>query len=81
MNNPDLQDKLRVLIDEFNQKRDYYRNASEEETETQLVEPLFVLLGWDKADYEKRVGARRGEKRGIADYAFRSMGGLYFFLR
>src|SRR5487761_483970 len=80
MNNPDLQDQLRVLIDEFGQKRDYYKNASEEETETKLVEPLFALLGWDKGDYEKRVGARRGEKRGIADYAFKINGRIVFFL-
>ena len=71
---------LQDLINDFRKNYRRYKNELEANTETKLVEPLFNLLGWDKNDFVKRESARRGGKKGFADYAFYIDGKIVFFL-
>ena len=73
MNNKErAKEELIKLVTDFKNNPDYYKKLSEADVEDKLVNELFVnILGWDKKDYEKRVKARRGNKSGSADYAFK----------
>lgn len=73
--------ELMKLIHDFKNNLDYYKKLSEADVEDKLVNELFVnILGWDKKDYEKRAKARRGDKGGSADYAFKINDRIVFFL-
>ena len=73
--------KLKMLVEDFKANRDKYKSLSEADIETKLVEELFIgVLGWSKNDFEKRPNVRRGDKRGIADYAFKIGEKIVFFL-
>jgi len=73
-------EKIKELVEEFKSNYQKYKNGSEPDTETQLVEPLFNLLGWDKSDFIKQARVHRGDKRGRADYAFKLGDKTLFFL-
>ncbi len=74
-------EKLKNLVKDFKNNPDYYKKLSEADVEDKLVNELFVnILGWDKKDYEKRAKARRGDKGGSADYAFKINDRIVFFL-
>ena len=75
-----IKPKIQTLIDDFKANYSKYKQGSEADTETKLIEPLFEALGWLKSDYNKRESARRGDKRGIADYAFKIGDRIVFFL-
>ena len=72
--------EIQDLIDDFKANYQQYKNEQEANTETKLIEPLFNILGWTKADFEKRARTRRESKRGFADYAFKIDGRTVFFL-
>ena len=82
MNNKErAKEELIKLVTDFKNNPDYYKKLSEADVEDKLVNELFVnILGWDKKDYEKRVKARRGNKSGSADYAFKINDRIIFFL-
>ncbi len=75
-----LKAKIKDLVADFRANYDKYRQGSEADTETKLIEPLSALLGWTNKDFDKRTSARRGEKRGIADYAFKIGERTVFYL-
>ena len=81
LNKEQAKEKLKKLVLDFNNNPDYYKKLSEADVEDKLVNELFVnILGWDKKDYEKRAKARRGDKSGSADYAFKINDRIVFFL-
>jgi len=81
LNKEQAKEKLKNLVKDFKNNPDYYKKLSEADVEDKLVNELFVnILGWDKKDYEKRVKARRGDKGGSADYAFKINDRIVFFL-
>src|SRR3989344_6299946 len=80
LNQEQLKEKLNQLINDFKANYQDYKKELEANTETKLVEPLFELLGWTKKDFVKQQEARRGEKRGHADYAFYINEKIVFFL-
>jgi len=81
LNKEQAKDKLKKIVGDFNNNPDYYKKLSEADVEDKLVNELFVnILGWDKKDYEKRAKARRGDKSGSADYAFKINDRIVFFL-
>lgn len=71
---------IQELILDFKANFQQYKGEQEANTETKLIEPLFSILGWTKADFEKRARTRRENKRGFADYAFKIDGRNAFFL-
>ena len=72
--------QIEALIEDFKVNYQQYKTEQEANTETKLIEPLFNILGWTKADFEKRAKTRRESKRGFADYAFKIDGRTVFFL-
>jgi len=72
--------KIQRLINDFRANYSKYKQMSEPDIETKLVEPLFEALGWLKSDFDKRSQARREGKRGIADYAFKIGDKIVFYL-
>jgi type I restriction-modification system DNA methylase subunit/predicted type IV restriction endonuclease len=73
--------KLRGLVDDFKARYSHYKSLSEADIESKLVESLFVnILGWAKEDFYKQQPAKRGDKRGRADYAFKIGEKTSFFL-
>ncbi len=80
MNEQQAKKEIQTLIDDFNANYQQYKNEQEANTETKLIEPLFNILGWTKADFEKRAKTRRESKLGFADYAFKIDGRTVFFL-
>ena len=71
---------IKELIFDFKNNYQQYKGEQEANTETKLIEPLFSILGWTKADFEKRARTRRENRRGFADYAFKIDGRNAFFL-
>ena len=63
--------KIVALVQDFRNDYDRHRNELEANTETKLIEPLFVILGWTTKDFVKREHARRGIRAGFVDYAFK----------
>ena len=63
--------KIVALVQDFRNDYDRHRNELEANTETKLIEPLFVILGWTAKDFVKREHARRGIRAGFVDYAFK----------
>lgn len=57
--------QIEALIEDFKANYQQYKNEQEANTETKLIEPLFSILGWTKADFEKRAKTRRESKRGV----------------
>lgn len=81
MNKEKAKEEIIKLVKDFKNNLAYYKQLSEADVEDKLVNELFVnILGWDKKDYEKRVKARRGDKGGSADYAFKINDRIVFFL-
>ena len=81
INKEQAKEKLKNLIKDFNSNLSYYKKLTESDVEDKLVDELFVnILGWDKKNYEKRAKARRGDKSGIVDYAFKINERIVFFL-
>jgi methylase of polypeptide subunit release factors len=72
--------QIQDLINNFKANYQQYKHEQEANTETKLIEPLFNILGWTKADFEKRARTRREGKKGFADYAFKIEGRTVFFL-
>lgn len=72
--------KIQKIIDDFKSNYNKYEQQKEANIETKLVEPLFEALGWSSADFDKRESARRQEKRGEVDYAFKIEDRIVFFL-
>ena len=75
-----LKKRLENLIYDFKANYPKYANAQEANVETKLIEELFGILGWTKADFDKRERAHRGAKKGFADYAFKINDRIVFFL-
>lgn len=50
----DAKRQIKKLIENFEEKIDYYSKTDEGNVETKLLEPLFYALGWTSADFEKR---------------------------
>src|SRR3989344_2742173 len=74
-------EELKTLIEDFKTNYQGYKNLSEPDIETKLVEELFIkILGWTKNDFFKQTKARRGEQRGRVDYEFRINDRIVFFL-
>ena len=44
-----MKDKIRILVDKYEQNREYYRSARFNETmlRQEFLDPLFTALGWD----------------------------------
>lgn len=61
--------RIQGVIEDFKTNYDTIKR-SEANTETRLIEELFMALGWDKKDWSKRERTFRGEKRGYSDYEF-----------
>ncbi len=80
MNEEQLKKGILELINYFRENSQKYRDEQEANTETDLVEPLFKLLGWEKGSFVKRESARREGKKGFADYGFKIDGRIVFFL-
>lgn len=81
MNESQAKRELQKLVDDFKSRYSYYKSLSETDIETKLIYELFVnILGWDRNDFRQQSKARRGEKRGKADYAFYIGDRLIFFL-
>jgi len=72
--------KIAELISDFEKNRDYYDKTDEANIETKLIEPLFSILGWIKADFEKREKVKRKDRRGITDYTFKMQSKSVFVL-
>jgi len=72
--------KIQAVIDDFRANYQKYKSFSEADVETQLVEPLFMALGWERKDFSKQATAHRAGKLGRADYAFRIEDRIVFFL-
>ncbi len=73
--------KIKELVNTFKSNYENYKNLSEADVETKLIEELFIgVLGWTKNDFIKRAKAMRGEKKGHADYAFHINDKIVFFL-
>lgn len=80
MDEQQAKNEIQNLIDDLKAHHKQYETEEEANTETKLIEPLFNVLGWSKNDFEKRAKVRRGNKRGVADYAFKIDGRTVFFL-
>jgi len=80
METEQLKKEIQELINYFRENSQKYRDEQEANTETDLVEPLFKLLGWEKGSFVKRESARREGKKGFADYGFKIDGRIVFFL-
>ena len=80
MDEEKAKEEIQRLIDDFKSNYKQYKTEQEANTETKLIEPLFSILGWTKADFEKRARTRRNNKLGFADYAFKLDGRTVFFL-
>ena len=72
--------KIQEIVQDFKNNYQEYKNFSEANVETQLVEPLFMALGWDRKDFSKQTTAQRDGKSGRADYAFKIEDRIVFFL-
>lgn len=60
-----IKQRIKNLVEDFNNNSVKYKKELEANTETKLVEPLFEILGWTKNDFVKRENAHRGVKRGL----------------
>jgi hypothetical protein len=48
--------EIKVLIDDFKANHQKWKQYSEADVETKLVEELFIkVLGWTKADFNKQL--------------------------
>ncbi|MFH1591988.1 MAG: N-6 DNA methylase [Candidatus Woesearchaeota archaeon] len=73
--------KLKKLVNDYNSNKEKYYKMLEANVETKLIEELFIgVLGWSKKDFEKQAKAKRGQKTGHADYAFKIGEKIVFYL-
>jgi len=72
--------EIQGLVDDFKINNAKYKRMSEADIETQLIEPLFKALGWEKGDFWKREKAHRGAISGFADYSFKIDERIVFYL-
>jgi type I restriction-modification system DNA methylase subunit len=80
LNEKQVKNNIRKLIDDFNANYQQYKRESEASVETKLIEPLFKLLGWTEKDFRKQEKAGRDGRTGHADYAFYLEDKIVFFL-
>lgn len=80
MDKEKISKQIQELINTFKENYIKYKQGSEADTETKLVEPLFEILGWNRNDFKKQEKTYRGKKIGRADYTFYLNDKIVFYL-
>jgi len=81
VNEAEIKRQLIELVKSFRANYAQHKKELESNTETKLIEPLFIdVLGWTKNDFEKTAHARREGKAGFPDYAFKLNGRTVFYV-
>ena len=71
---------LQVLLNYYKENKGDFKNLSETDTETKLIQPLFSALGWTVNDIRQQEKTVFEKKRGRADFAFRINSRIAFYL-